>query len=512
MGRYKEAPDDFVCPYQHRCPHLDGISATWASVQLYGEDRDRDDTFRVIEEQREEIHELHVEIEAKDGEIRLLKTQLTALHRRQFKANRKPPPEPLPETPVASKKRGPPFGHPPWQRAQPDHVDTVVEVPPPVVCPHCGHAHLTPWPDFQDHLQEDIVLTPKTHVTNFRHRQAFCPQCRRPVVHQADGELLNHAIGPVARATGLFLRYGLKIPYRGVQKLFAVCFGLRFVPATALRFDRQAVRKGAALYEDLKAKLKVSPVVHADETHWREDGRNGQLWFGGNADLAVFHVATSRSSEVAVELLGSGFAGTLITDDYAGYNAVNARRRQACWSHLFRKAKEIREELTLPKAPRAPHALAFCKRLMIFARMCCLLGRWFRAGRFTLAKARSLVPRLEKRLLAFASHSLDYKDAETLRLRITVTDFNRLFTFLTVPGVEPTNNHAEQALRGPVIMRKITFGTRSPEGSVAHGLIPSLLLTAQRQGRDPLRFFQTLFTADTATAQAALYRNPPNTS
>ena len=105
-----------------------------------------------------------------------------------------------------------------------------------------------------------------------------------------------------------------------------------------------------------------------------------------------------------------------------------------------------------------------------------------------------------------------YPTAETLRRRLTVTDFIRLFTFLTVPGVEPTNNHAEQALRGPVIMRKITFGTRSAEGSLAHGVLPSLLLTAQRQGRDPLQFFRTLFTADSATAQAALYRNPPDTS
>lgn len=512
MGRYKEAPDDFVCPYQHCCPHLDGISATWASVQLYGEERDRHDTDRQLEEQQEEIRALRVELETQERENRRLQTQLTALHRRQFKANRKPPPESPSETPVRSKKRGPPFGHPPWQRAAPDHVDAIVEVLPPETCPHCGHAALSPWPDILEHLQEDIVLTPRTRVTNFRHGQAFCPCCRRPVVRPADGELLHHAIGPVARATGLYLRYGLKIPYRGVQKLFADCFGLRFVPATALRFDRQAARKGAAIYEDLKAKLQSSLVVHADETHWREDGRTAQLWFGGNADLAVFQISPSRGSEAAVDLLGDTFSGTLVADDYAGYNAVNPKRRQACWAHLFRKAKEIRETLSLPKAPPAPLALAFCKRLMSFARLCCLLGNWFHAGRFDLQKAHSLIPRLQKRLLAFASEPLDDPEAETLRRRVTVADVDRLFVFLSVPGVAPTNNHAEQALRSPVIMRKITFGTRSKAGSLAHGMIPSFLLTAKRQGRDPLQFFQTLFTADTATAQAALYRRPLNTS
>lgn len=84
--------------------------------------------------------------------------------------------------------------------------------------------------------------------------------------------------------------------------------------------------------------------------------------------------------------------------------------------------------------------------------------------------------------------------------------------FLTRSGVQPTNNQAEQSLRTPVIMRKLTFGTRSPEGSRSQSVVPSLMLTAQRQGKSPLRFFYTLLTADAPTTQAALYRNPQNTS
>jgi dihydroorotase-like cyclic amidohydrolase len=61
-------------------------------------------------------------------------------------------------------------------------------------------------------------------------------------------------------------------------------------------------------------------------------------------------------------------------------------------------------------------------------------------------------------------------------------------------------------------MRKISFGTRSPEGSISQGIISSLMVTAQRQGKAPLKFFYTLFTENPATAQAALFRNPPNTS
>jgi hypothetical protein len=60
-----------------------------------------------------------------------------------------------------------------------------------------------------------------------------------------------------------------------------------------------------------------------------------------------------------------------------------------------------------------------------------------------------------------------------------------------------------------VIFRKICFGTRSSDGSHSHSVLPSLLLTAKRQCKHPLDFFQTLFTSGTATAQNALYKNAP---
>ena len=82
-----------------------------------------------------------------------------------------------------------------------------------------------------------------------------------------------------------------------------------------------------------------------------------------------------------------------------------------------------------------------------------------------------------------------------------------LFTFLRRKGVPPTNNLAEQSLRHLVIFRKICFGTRSDSGLITHSILPSMVQTARRQGVLPREFLETLLTADTATAQAALYNN-----
>jgi hypothetical protein len=71
----------------------------------------------------------------------------------------------------------------------------------------------------------------------------------------------------------------------------------------------------------------------------------------------------------------------------------------------------------------------------------------------------------------------------------------------------PTNNHAERALRGPVISRKISFGSRSEAGAHAFAVLASLLGTARRQKQPVLKFLHTLFTADVDATQAALYKN-----
>jgi len=66
---------------------------------------------------------------------------------------------------------------------------------------------------------------------------------------------------------------------------------------------------------ELRVKLQSSPVAHADETSWRDDGRGRYLWYGGNKALAVFQIA-DRSADSALWLLGHNFAGTLVSDAY----------------------------------------------------------------------------------------------------------------------------------------------------------------------------------------------------
>jgi len=502
-------PANYQCPYHNCCPHLQGLSTEFVFAEYQNSHWEHLDHWKARDELNELLDQMRgytQELEAQNAD---LKAKLTALHRRQFKANRKSPTPTVPE-PQRTRKRGAPKGHPGWYRVKPAHIDQTRTVAAPDVCPHCHGTDLTPIPEIKEHLQEDIVLAPRTHVTCFKHHQAFCANCRRPVIESAEGEMLNCPIGPKTKALAVFLRYGMRVPYRKVEELFNVLFRMRFVPASAMGFDRAATRKGQPLYEDLKEKLRVAVTANADETSWRQDGISHYLWYAGNEDLALYHIDRHRSSEAAKLILGEDFAGVLTTDGYAAYNAVNAKERQTCLAHLIRNCNEIKQEILL-KAVRFqdPQALAFVDELGGLFKNACAQGGKLRAGKIRPATALQRRRGFYRQLDTICARPLI--DQKALALQHRLTDANkekpRLFTFLKHPNLQPTNNQAERSLRGMVIFRKICMGTRSPCGSHTHSVLPSLLLTAQRQGRHPLGFFETLFGSKTQTAQEALYND-----
>ena len=178
MSRSREAPDNLDCPYRHKCPHLDQMSASWV-MEIYQEAFKLREQLHAMEQRYEQrLAELEKTLAERDQKIAQLRLQ----HQKQFKANGKP----VAVSPEAKpRKRGAPVGHPPWRRRELTHVDQVVPVPPPEECPHCHGHDLLPCPDLYAHVQEDIILAPRVHVTQFVHGQCICQKCRRVVYRVA---------------------------------------------------------------------------------------------------------------------------------------------------------------------------------------------------------------------------------------------------------------------------------------------------------------------------------------
>ena len=511
-----------LCPHELGCPSLDGWNAVSLKRNYLSQERELASARQIVCEQGGELRRALERCRALEAEKADLEAKIRALHRRQFKANRKKEEagggqsaeaggaDAAGQSPPGAKKRGAPMGHPGWFRKEPAEFDRTVEVPAPCACPYCHSEHLEECQDVREHTQEDIVLVAQTLRTLFRHHEAYCPRCGKKVIAWAEGQEGGAPIGPVAKALAIYLRHDIGISVRKAQSLLQDLFGLSCVPASLFGFDRLGAAKAAPLYEDLAEKIRSSLLAHADETHWREDGVNHYVWFAGNEDLAYFRIAPHRSGEAAQALLGTDFPAMLVTDGYAAYNAVGADLHQSCLAHLIRHSRDLIEEITrLSGEKRQPAAREFCEQTGLLFKEACQTGGELRAGkRDWELEGPELAKRFEARLDQICEGGpLSYDRAETFRNRLLGKERPQWFAFLRHPQTPPTNNLAERALRPIVLRRKVSFGTRSQEGSENLGVLTSILRTARLQLRRPLEFLQTLLTQDTPAASKALYHN-----
>jgi hypothetical protein len=511
MPRSPQPPPDFVCPYRHACPCLEGLSTQWVWGRYQESGGLECDYESQLEQLGKELDQAHQRLRQQDQQIAQLKAELRALHRRQFKG-RAVPPAAAPADPHAPpRKRGAPVGHPPWQRPLPEHIDAVVPVPAPQTCPHCGSNDVRPWAEPHEHVQEDIVLEPRVVAVCFVHQQSYCPVCDCPVIQAGPGELPGAYIGPAAKATALYLRYELNVSERKISRFFAEFFGLKFVPASAYGFERQAVQRGLPLYEDLRQKIRALRVAHGDETSWRHDGENYFVWYAGNEQLACFVLAPDRSSQTAQYLFGEHFAGVLVSDAYAAYHAIHPQDWQSCLFHIKNKAKELDQELALLEGKAAdPTARAFCQNLQAWVHRACQAHRRLARGPWRAKPARQAAARLRRQLRQLCRRPLAHPKTQAFRRRLLGKEQPHLLTCFRHPKVPPTNSQAERSMRPVVLMRHVVHCTRSPKGLENHSVLRSLFETARRQGRKVHHFFYDLFTKDTAQAQAALYANSAN--
>ena len=86
-----------------------------------------------------------------------------------------------------------------------------------------------------------------------------------------------------------------------------------------------------------------SPVKHADETGWRNDGQNGYVWLFAMDKISLFLFRKTRSSSVPREVFGDKpLPGTLVVDRYTVYNKAPCAL-QSCYAIYFGKRKTSRK-------------------------------------------------------------------------------------------------------------------------------------------------------------------------
>jgi transposase len=238
----------------------------------------------------------------------------------------------------------------------------------------------------------------------------------------------------------------------------------------------------APAYAELFQRLPGEAVLNVDETGHKENGQKFWTWCFRAQLYTLFRIDKSRGSKVLVEVLGEEFQGVLGCDYFGAYRKYMRECDvlvQFCMAHLIRDVKFL---TTLPDKKQK----AYGERL-----------------REALRALFAVIHRREKLREAGFANKLEAARAEVLRVATTrVPPGNHAqnlakrfrqhgeayFRFITTPGIDPTNNLAEQAIRFVVIDRRITQGTRSEAGRRWCERIWTLIATCAQQGRAVFQF------------------------
>jgi len=387
--------------------------------------------------------------------------------------------------PGHAKHERPPFG--------PDQLDAawdyVLEA-----CPRCGGALTRARKPPRIVQQVELVEKP-VRVQEHRAVAHWCPRCRR--IHVAplpDGVRRGGLVGPRLTALVVYLKGGCHASYSTVQ---AFVRDVLHAPLSRGQLARLTAKAAAALrgpYEQLLAALRDEDHLNIDETGHKENKRQMWTWCFRAELFTLFKIDPSRGSDVLVEVLGKEFAGVIGADYFSAYRKYMGDFNvmvQFCLAHLIRDVKYL---TTLDKATQK-----YGHRLLDHLRK--LFGVIHRRDTMTPTRFQRALEQTRKKLLAAAKRPPWTAEAQNMADRFRKHG-DAYFRFITTPGVEPTNNLAEQAIRFVVIDRRVTQGTRGEAGQRWCERIWTAAATCAQQGRS---LFDFLYQA----VQAHLTGQPP---
>ncbi|MNZ81116.1 Transposase IS66 family protein [compost metagenome] len=349
-----------------------------------------------------------------------------------------------------------------------------------------------------EETSEQLEIIPM-QVRVIRHiRMTYaCKACEAaPVTADKPAQLIEKSLAsPSVLAMLLTTKYADGIPLYRFEKMLAR-HGIEVSRQTLARWVIQSGEQLQPLLNLMRDKLLEYPVLHCDETRLQvlhEPGRDptSQSWMwvqsGGppQTPIVLFDYSTSRAQEVPLRLL-AGYRGYLMSDDYAGYNAIAAQEgieRLACWAHARRKFIDAQKVQPKGKTGRADMALNLINKLYGIERD---LKEANDAERFKARQQRSQ-PILDQ-LKAWLDKTQPQVATQTAlgkAVNYLASNWSRLVRYVEGGNLPIDNNRAENAIRPFVIGRKNWLFSDTPKGARASAQIYSLIETAKANGQEP---------------------------
>jgi hypothetical protein len=249
------------------------------------------------------------------------------------------------------------------------------------------------------------------------------------------------------------------------------------------------------IYRRLGELVLEAPVLHADETRWpRLDARQSSpwtVWTRTTPEIAHYAILASKSRKAA-DTLFKDYRGTIVVDGYQVYESL-ARdgpdlELANCWAHVRRKFADIRENFPTS----CTRVLEKIRRLYDVEDK--VEGPF--PGNAEAQRERARVRTEESKeitdeIWGWATTEVGLPRSELGKaVRYMIKRWKALTRFLDDPCIPLDNNAAERALRGPVIGRKVHYGSKSKRGTEVAAIFYTLFETAKLCGIEPVDYLR----------------------
>jgi transposase len=260
-----------------------------------------------------------------------------------------------------------------------------------------------------------------------------------------------------------------------IREFLTDWLGVCLSVGTIDRCIREAGIACESVVEELLEQLQQASILHIDETPWYESGKLYWLWVAIESQTAVFRIAP-RTKQEFQNLVRETFVGWLISDGYGAYR--HQKRRQRCLAHLIRKAIGIAESINSRTARIGTLILEDLRDFIIA---------------ISEGKTQKELDKIIRSLqgVCHLAKTIKHQKLKALATEI-LNDWDAVIAAVNNPDLPLTNNEAERALRHAVITRRISYGTRTTEGSIAYSSLLSVIETCRLRQVNPGKYISSV--------------------
>ena len=373
-----------------------------------------------------------------------------------------------------------------------DQIDEIVDHFPDA-CGSCGQEFASEQRQPRRRFgRRQVAELPPISVlwTEHRTHQLRCRHCRARTSGRLPDGIAVCGFGPRLQAAFVTLTARHRVSRRGICELARDLFGVTLSTGAADAICQRASDALAGPHLQLQDWVLDQAAVHVDETGWRTRGEGRALWTATTPDAAFFQIAEHCNREQFNALVGSSYPGIVVSDRWNGYSHLDPTRRQVCWSHLQRDFRRHADGLGEQKT--------FGENGVPLVDEVFAAWRSYKHEHHDRQRLQAEIAPIQAQLRSLLEHASPKRARNRWHRQFAnnlLKVWPALWTFTTTDGVEPTNNPAERALRGPVIHRKLSLGTQSENGERFAERALSTAATCRMQHRSLFTYLSDLLTA-----------------